>query len=281
MKKILISLSIALVLLVSCDKDSETSNAIYNSSENASGVMGFAESSYDLSVVENTQNATVDVTIDISTASSVDRTYALSVNDESTANPDNYEIPDTVVVPAGAYNGTFTITGNDMSIEPDPETIIVDITDITDDNIFLEFPQTVVSLFEVCPAPDTYFVGSYNLLNLQQVMGPTFGDQNLEAGPVTLVAVSPTKRSFQAAILPRNGGAVNEIILDLACGNLSLASSINFNSAGTSTIEHTPNGVLTPYDLSDDSSFIISYTENANSTNGLAAQNASFLLQKN
>jgi hypothetical protein len=115
------SLLCLLTLVTNCETDDATQSELSN-------YVGF-EISNPMSIdVENNATQTYEVNVYASDVSSVDRSYGLTVDDESTL-ATTFAVPDVVTIPAGSNAGTFTVS----------------ITD--DDNLQYVF-QTVIINFE-------------------------------------------------------------------------------------------------------------------------------------
>nr|WP_321229959.1 hypothetical protein [uncultured Psychroserpens sp.] len=164
----------------------------------------------------------VEVQVNVTTVSNVDRTVSISVDEEaSTANPENYSVPNSVVIPAGQHLNTFTISGIDNSVEVDPETIVLNIDSI--DTGIVNGVQHTVSLFQSCPVPVTYMVGDYVIVD---------SNGNLSSDEVVNLTIpvdddgeiiDGTVRIFTTTFLP--GSTVERpttITLNLVCGSFAI-----------------------------------------------------------
>jgi len=211
----------------------------------------------------------VDIPINVTTSATVDRTVSISVDTESsTANPENYTVPATMVIPANEYIGTLTVTGVDNSVETAVETIVLKF-DSVEGGIVSPNVHTV-SIFQICPTPETYMVGDYLLTDN--------GNGNFGADvPVTISvdADDPNKRTFVAEFLPGTGVAQDvDVYLRLICNTIFL-EEIDINvtcNQGTPDLYKitTAGSQSSSYDLSDDTLITVNYLEDPDADCGPA-----------
>jgi len=277
MKKLNLIVALAITaLLSSCEPDV----VIYDGAGGKS-LVTFESTSYALPI---TIDATgfVDINVFVSTISSTERTFGLAVNnDATTIIPGSVTIPTTVTIPANSYEGTVRLNGTDIvGVETSAELLV--LTVVADDVTAVGLP-TIVSVFQVCPIPATFLIGAYTLTNLSGVIGPGNGTVNFAAGPVTLTAPTETTRVFNAAALPgfRPTPAVNT--LNLVCNDITLLETgPNPGIACTAglNIRYGPATTQSQYDLTDDSSIIITYDEDILGSCGGPFADQSFILIK-
>jgi hypothetical protein len=250
MKNIKIAiLSLVVVAFFGCDQDDNINTTFDN--VNGQSLVAFAGSSSDLAVVID-GTGTVNVQIEVSTVSDADRTVTVSVDEESTAAAENYSlVSNSVTIPAGSYSGLLTINGVDNSVEPQAETILLNIQDSTANNAVLSTTQHTVNIFQVCPVPGDFLVGSYLLTDN--------GNENFGIDvPVTISVVDgePTQRTFVATFLPNTGVARDvDVVLTLGCNFFNL-STIDINVTCTQVTGYvigSAGSSNSMYDLDDDS----------------------------
>ena len=273
--KNIIKICILALLFVACD---ETESVVFDS------VNGQANAAFDvatsrLPVIINTSGE-VEVQVNVTTVSTIDRVVSISVDESSTANPENYSVPASVVIPAGEFLNTIVITGIDNSIETDIETIVLNIDSI-ENGVSNGRTTHTISLFEVCPVPAEYFVGTYMVQDVTATVGPGNGTENFEARTVTVsipvdangMITDATARTFTTGILPAFAGDRN-VVIGLVCGAIDL-QTVNPNltcDAGANSylfIGAGDNNTL--YDqeaFDDDDSFLINYTEDPDGSCG-------------
>ena len=276
--KIITKLLAVALIVSSCQPDER--GVIFDGS-GQEPLIQFEQSTANLAVIEGDGTSTVDILVDVSTVSNVERSFPVTVDvDASTADPTFYSVPATFTIAPGAYEGVLTITGNEVpSLTVDPTTLVVNLDD-TDDVIVEGISSVEVDVFLVCPVPADFFVGNYELVNTQQLIGDGFSTDNVSAGTYELsVGAAQSERVFSGAVvLPAFSSFQNTVTLDLICNNLSLRGRIEFSSG--SGIFHAANGQSSTYDLDDDSVIQVNYIENVNGTNGFPAVPAQFELRK-
>lgn len=122
MKKhlILFLAAISTSFFVSCDST--------NDDFNPPNYVTFAQNEMGFAVNENTSDS-FEVTIFTANETSSDRTFTINVDESSTINADSYSIPETVTVPGGTNEATFTVEISDTSISNDGETLVLSLGD--------------------------------------------------------------------------------------------------------------------------------------------------------
>ncbi|WP_438961657.1 hypothetical protein [Nonlabens sp.] len=272
MKKLILSGVIAIALLASCDKESELRKGAGTNTALAS----FSTNVIDFAVEIDTQNfgASQDITVNVSQASNADRTINVNVVDDNTnADPLNYTIPASVTIPAGAYSGTLTITGQDTNLETTPTQIELEL--VAPDSGTVAGPNATINIFQVCPIPDDYFVGAYTIGDLQGV----FQGENFDTGTVDVMLPAPgaVTRTFDASFF----GNSQNITINLVCNELVFATTFDSGFvAGTPAsaiiIKPASNNTST-YSLTDDTFFSVDYD---NEAGGFGTYAGSFFLSK-
>ncbi|ARN77998.1 hypothetical protein BST97_08280 [Nonlabens spongiae] len=256
MKKIVYLLA-AVALLSACDPHE---NPIYDN-VNGGTYLSFNRRAIDVPVDIDTDNfsRSQDVVISVSTISDTDRTFTVSASDESTVDASNYQLPQTVTVPANSYNGTFTVNFQDSDLETVAETLILEL-----DGADASFETPVVlNVFQVCPIPATYMTGAYEISDNQIV----FSNTNFVTRIVDIQAgASATTRQFTT-----NWGSATApmftVTLNLVCNELIYAStnSTGFTGGGEPIVIMPASENDSTYDVSDDSFFIVEYDNLAGS----------------
>ncbi|AWI24530.1 hypothetical protein HYN49_00715 [Flavobacterium pallidum] len=145
------------VFFASCG---EADTAVYNGSDSDQTLLTFNSAVYKLPVKVDATGS-VDVGVKVSKISDVDRVFNITVvEDATTALPAMYNVPATFTVPAGSYNGTFTITGQDVGIEPaDPKLLVLELTTADENTVFDS--RVSISVEQVCPVIRDEFIGTY------------------------------------------------------------------------------------------------------------------------
>lgn len=166
---------VSFMMIASCEDVEPT---IYNGNESGT-FLGFTSTTYTLPVVIDDQGSVV-VTLNSSTTSSVDRVYNLDIiEEESTANPNTYVLPETLVIPANSFSGSITIQGMDNGlVDINAKPLVFEISNITDE--YYDSKRVTVNVVEVCPLFDD-FTGSYRVNQLTDGFP-------LQGGPYALFA---------------------------------------------------------------------------------------------
>lgn len=258
MKNIYKFLTILLVVVSFSSCDDTVDPVIYNGVENENRTfLSFNRQVYNLPVAIDDMG-TLQMTLNSSTLSTSDRTFNIQlVSEETTADPATYVLPGSVTIPANSYQGVLTVVGMDNDlVEPSPEQIVFNLTGLTE-NQDTDFTKVTISIFEVCPVPDTFLVGNYMLM-----------DSNLNLGD-EVVTISlgdePTNRTFVATFLP--GSSVERpttISLNLVC-NTFVMDNVNENltcqQGGPGFILGSAGANNSSYSLDNDLTLTVNYTE--------------------
>ncbi|KAB8154108.1 hypothetical protein EZY14_006640 [Kordia sp. TARA_039_SRF] len=273
MKKLVLTLLGAFFIFTSCE---ETEAPIYNSNTtNASDILAyFSRTSADLGILID-ETGSVTVPIGASTLSSQDRVVSISIVEElTTADPVTYTLPSTVTIPANSYFGDLVIDGVDIGVETTPETITIKLDSF--DNGVVSSAQLEVSIFQVCPIPETYMVGDYLLTDSNGNFGVDV--------PVTLT-IDPddsTARIFTAEFLPGTGVARDvDVVVNLKCFNFVIDPiDINVQCTGPAYIVVEAGNNNSMYDLSNDTMLTVNYLEDPNASCSAAPSVQNFTLTK-
>lgn len=270
--KTIFKLLVVALLFASCDDVEPT---IYNGNiEQNDTFLSFSRSVYLLPVVQN-QTGEVKVVFNSSTASDVDRVYNIEVGfpESSPANPATFTVPASVTIPAGEYQGSFTIPGVDNDLVDEVvKRFTLTVTNLSD-NEYLDSDTVTVNIYEVCPL-QADFLGDYAI----QVTSEPLGIPAFEAGVVTLVeGDSQYERVFNATVYPGYGGN-KEVTLAFACNFVNLGQSINTNVTcdvddDTKSLVHAPAELAdrSAYNTNDDSYFELTFIEDSQSDCGSPA----------
>lgn len=260
--------SLLLVVFLSCDKDDAAMNRIYDN-VNGQTLISFASNASDLPVVID-NDGSVEITIESSTVSTSDRTVNISIDPNSTANAENYMLSTNVVtIPANAYSGTFTIDAEDISVEPASESIIVNIDSAPEGSIVGRSTHTV-SIFQVCPIPDDFFVGSYLI---EQITPQIDGYSLSHNSVVEVYSTGDTQRSFQTeAYISYCSGTFFEFNINLVCNEFVVP--LNSTTCACSNFDDWWGPAITnsPYNLADDSVLEVTFTDDVQGDCGTPAQ---------
>jgi hypothetical protein len=262
MKNIFKLLALSLVL-VACEKHEPPTY------DNTSGqtLAFFDKSSSNLEIVIDDVGSN-DIQIGVTTISSSARTVSVSVDlDNSTAAADTYTVPATMTIPANEYFGTLTITGVDNNVETTAESLVLNLESV--ENGIVSTGTHTVSVFQICPIPDTFMIGDYLIEQTSAfVDGPTLSD-----GAVVSVNGSGTTRTFSTEAYPNYcGGTFFDLNFSLVCGEIVCQNTNTTCSCGNVTDWFTGATTNETYDLNDDTVFFFTFTDDTQSDCGTPAQ---------
>lgn len=255
------------VLFASCG-DADT--AVYDG--NGQTFLSFSSEIYTLPIAIG-DTGSVDVILNSSSKSSVDRTYPVTIiSEETTADPATYSLPATVTIPANSHQGTLTITGQDVGMSTeDPRVLVIEFGaeagDAFDSN------RALVNVRVVCPVETTAFVGQY-LIEEQTpyVDGPTLDD-----GGIVTLELDPANgelaRKFQTRNYPDYCSPFMTFGFSLVCNevivNSNQRSTCACSSAGLFFGPATTPGT---YDSEDDTVFYVTFTNDVTGDCSSASQ---------
>lgn len=253
----LLSAFIIMGTLTSCED-----NTVIYDPDTGQTLAFFSEGSSDLAVLIG-ESSSLTIELGVSTLSSSDRTVAISVDPNSTADPQNYMVPSSVTIPANEFFGYMEVTGIDNTVETTAESIIINIGTVDGAEVAGNASHTI-SIFQVCPVPSDYLVGDYAIEDVVAIVGPGNGTENFESGVIT-IEVDPdeaTSRVFTVGVLPAFAGS-RAVKLTLVCNTLILGDVVpGLTCDGVSAYIFTDAGANnSSYTISDDSSFLINYIE--------------------
>ena len=248
MKKLFFLIT-TMLILVSCDDDQRV---IYDT-ENGQTLVAFNVPSVNLPIVIDDVGS-VDVQINVTTASPQDRSFPVEVVTSSTTAPTgSYSVPSTVTIPANQFTGTLRINGIDENVETTPTVLIVKIGEGSE---HIASTRTLrVSVFQVCPIPDTFLIGTYLL---EQISGISpFGITAFGTQVVQVTSKGPTTRTFNYAYDPGGFESPYFMDLELVCNEFSISGTIQPGNGtlgcGSGSIGQSTGDVASTYDVSDDS----------------------------
>lgn len=263
------------------DKD----EIIYNGETNDQALIGFSKDSYNLEISKDATGV-LNIPVTTSALRNVDRTYNVTIitgDENTTADPSTYNLPGTVVIPANEYQGILQIEGFDNNVETTPELLTITLTNIEEESATYTTTATI-NIYEVCPVPEDFLVGDYAIADDTATIGPGNNSENFEASTVSIsIGETGTQRVFDVNVLPGIGGK-ETIILSLVCNELIL-QNVEPGIQCTADVPYifskaTDGGYgNSTYNLNDDSSITVTYTEDTQASCGGPFQ-SSFTLTK-
>ncbi|MBY8962302.1 hypothetical protein KJK34_06010 [Flavobacterium sp. D11R37] len=266
--KLIVKLLFIALVFASCE---DVEPIVYNGNiEQNQTFLSFSRSSYLLPVVQNTTGEVV-VTLNSSTVADYDRTYNLEVtlpDNQSAANPETFEVPSTITIPAGEYQGFITITGVDNNlVDENRKSFTITITNVDENTEIADSNSAVINIYEVCPLQDD-FLGQYQVQVIQPWLAPTL--PAFSAGVVTLTqGDTPFERVFTANVYPGYCGAT-QLTIAFACNFVNLSEEVETCLRCTSdpadlliTFAPVDLDMRSPYNTNDDSYFELTFNENS------------------
>jgi len=248
---------LAFVLLVSCG---EADTTIFNGKKT---FLSFSSNVYSLPV-EIDATGSLDVILNSSTVSDVDRTFPVTiVAEETTADPLTYTLPATVTIPAGSFTGVLKVLGADNGLE---ESTVLTITfTSTDETSSFDSNKAIINVTQFCPIENGKFEGIYRLEQTSPAsdFGKAFVNQNLQIKKIG--DASSIRRSFSGIYLEDAGVSGSlDFAFDLLCGSTVLSNIVDTGltcTAGSPPITVGPGNVAGTYNPNDDAVFFLTITE--------------------
>jgi len=145
--KLLLFLSISLVVFNSCDND--------NLNLKNETIISAGQYEFDLNINVNTSGS-IEIPIYINNISSSDRTFNLTVSEESTGTSADYTVPSSVTIPANENEAMLTIASEAVT-----NTLILEIEEMP--GVFAA-EDIVINILKLCPFNIDNFVGTYDAL---------------------------------------------------------------------------------------------------------------------
>lgn len=256
MKKIIIVFILAL-FLNSCSKNE---SALYD--PNGQGLVYFASTTSRLDIILDGEGQ-VQIPINVSSLSSVDRTVNLEILDSSTADSQNYSMPASVVIPANEYSGVLVINGVDVTAETTTEIIVLKITSVAGGGNLVISPVThEVSVSQSCPVDPTKFIGNYLIEETTPfVDGPTLSHGTVIELKHLNANAPTTERKFSTKNYGNYCSPFRDFFFDLSCGEVIVRanqpSTCTCTAAG---LFFGPAIVPSTFDADDDSVFYMTFT---------------------
>jgi hypothetical protein len=240
----------------------------------ANTLLAFSRNTYSLPIERDLTGSLV-VTLNASTLSDTDRTYAVEVIPNTGllgADPATYSVPvQSITIPAGEYQGTLNIYGADGGlVDEQTKNFSIRLAESSLHGENMDSNFAVVNVFEVC-ALQSPFLGNYQL---EQVTSSGFeGETIIQDGLVKLVeGDTPYERKFNALIWPAYNTTPVTFNIVFKCDFLNIDSLLD---AGVGCDDEGggifvgPGATPESYDTTNDSEFFITVTnDKKNSCNG-------------
>lgn len=243
-----------LVMILAFQGCEETQSPIYDGSQT---LAYFGSSTSRVEVELNSGSQTIDIPVNVSTLSSSDRTFTVTV-DAGSAPTSQYDFPGSVTIPANSYFGSFSLTGFEAGLSTDGVTVTFGLEGDADTSISPRSHTSTIVL--ICPIPASYFQGQYQITQLSGVapfasIQPAFGSQVVNVGGTGV------SRSFDFLYSPNNFQSDFGMTLNLICEQFQIIGRIQSGSlscdGGATQIGQGNSSNPSVYTLADDSTFTL------------------------
>jgi len=161
MKNFLLKFSLMLLLvttLSSCDED-----VVIWDNVNGASITSLRTGILELPVYEEGESF-VDVIVDVTTVSDVDRAITINVEANTTATSAMYTIDQTtLVIPAGSYNGVIRVNAGAFTDIPFGQTLklFLSLTSVSDAELVVAKSKVTVNIYRFCPFVRDEFLGQW------------------------------------------------------------------------------------------------------------------------
>lgn len=164
MKNILKSASLlfcfSALLLGSCEED----RVIFDS-KNGESIAAYRTAALSLPVTEEGVS-TLEVIVDVTTVSNVDRAIDITIDPTTTALPNEYTLDQaTLIVPAGQYNGLIKITGHFDELPPlTVRKLVLNLDGVDGATLVEGATVATINLSQSCPIVKEDLLGTYDAI---------------------------------------------------------------------------------------------------------------------
>jgi len=259
----ILSFLLLFVIAFSC---SENETKVYNGDYSRSTFLSTNGTVYTLQIVKD-DTGTLTIPFGASTLSPNDRTYSIELvepedPDTVVADPQTYNLPSSVTIPANEYIGDIVITGQDLGlVDTNAKPFTFRIVGLNETE-FMDDVEVTVDVVEVCPLKEgVKYEGIYML---ETIVPGAFGD-NFKTETILLEYVSEFNRTFKGTFLPNqnsgNGFSGVSFSFSLVCGDVIVTPSNTLVGCGEPRIFFGPAEIPVQYNNEDDSEIIIRFTE--------------------
>lgn len=236
--------------------------------------LSFPASVFNLPVAIDATGS-VEVTLNSSTKSNVDRTFTINQIDEAdvedpesdpftTANPLTYTLPSSVTIPADSYQATITIDGVDNNlVETAAKQIVFELEGLSE-SVDMDNNLIFVNIFEVCPIEEGLFTGNYLIEQITPI-NPCDGVPLFENQVVELSSTGATSRTFSAIYLEGISATFPSLNIEfsLVCNSVIVDESVSGLACAGAESNINVGPAITPgtYVATDDSVFEVTINE--------------------
>lgn len=246
----------------------------FNGQEGGPTFLSFSKSVYSLPI-ERDGVGSVEITLNSSTLSSVDRTYNFELVPNTSllaANPATYTIPGSITIPAGQYSGTAVVNGVDGGlVDATRKNFAIRMNNIPEDEDFDSDTASFI-VYEVCGlgAP---FLGQYEVEQITAA-SPNTGVDIITEGIYTLTE-GETVYDRYVTFEPYAGFGLPDanLLITFNCDDLNMFGTYDTelgcpDDAEGVSIAFGSTDNPGDYNIDDDSTFDLIVTENLESACG-------------
>ena len=242
---------------------------------NGQTLYAFQNSNITVEIKDSTGEGEATIQLNSTTASTSDRTLTLSLDASSNAEETQYQFNTSVTIPAGDYNGYVTVKGlkaGNMELGI-AKKLVLNISAASEEGIISTDTFTVNLLLfcdEPTPLADTLFVGNYLIeQTTPYVDGPTLSDGTI----VALTKVDGNTREFQTETYPQYcSGSFLALQVKFICDQIVVPAQNTICRCSDITDWFSPAASPTSYDITDDSVFFVTFTDDTQGDCGAPAQ---------
>jgi hypothetical protein len=274
MKNFLLKFSLILLFvttLSSCDED-----VVIWDNVNGASITSLRSSALELPV-SDVGESFVDVIVDVTTVSDVDRAIAINVEANTTATSAMYSIDQaTLVVPAGSYNGVVRVNAGAFTAIPEGQTVklFLTLTSVSGAELVVAKSKVTVNIYRGCALDAGFLVGDYLLEEITPLVdGPT-----LESGAIRTISIDPANkfnRRFTTYTFP-NYCASNRVTFtfSLICNSVIIPAGNVGNCVCTQGAPYVFGAPVTngSYDSTDDSVVFVTFANDVTGNCGPVVQ---------
>lgn len=217
----LLILGMIAAVLSSCG---DPDDAVFSGKSNEQTLITMDQTSLDLGVINNDQGS-IEVQVDVTTKTDTDRSFDIALVDSITDDTPNmdYDFDNSVVIPAGEFTGSFTVTGVDQGLTDEEYQLGFIIDKAETESVKLESEIARIKAQRICPIPEDFLVGQYEVEDVSAGIGPAQDppQENIVSGTVNVkIGKTSTDRVFTVNVI---GGSSKEIKLSFVCGKIKFS----------------------------------------------------------
>ncbi len=208
----------------------------------------FASKTQDFAVTQN-GSGSFDVTVYTNKNASSSRIFNIEVLESSTLGAEAYDVPESVTVPGGSNEGTFTINVSDTNIDNSGENLLLKLSEGSG---FYTGTPLSINITRDCPSE---LAGTYSVLTSGQSTDGAAADPVVDL-PATVTLTKTGSNTYLVSDIfagiyiswyceAYGACAETEQVITDVCGNLSASFTEPFGSAASVSGTVNADGTLT------------------------------------